>query len=85
MIIRLDKEAKQKQLFALAVNVSAAAHNDPDYRKLRKIMHARKILRARLEKKYRSEATKRMKIYFNRLKNSKSGFLNKIAAKHDAK
>ena len=85
MIIRLDAASKKKQLYALAVNVSAAAHGDADYRKLRKVMKMRKILRARLEKKYRSEATKRMKIYFNRLKNSKSGFLNKIAAKHDAK
>ena len=81
MIIRLNAEAKKKQLYAVAVNVSAAAHNDPDYRKLRKVMHARKILRARLAKKYHGEAVKRMRIYFNRLKKSRSSVLKKIADK----
>ena len=82
MIIRLDAESKKKQLKALAINVSAAAHKDPDYYKLKKVMKVRKILRRKLEKKYNAEATKRMKVYFARLKNSKSGSLNKIAAKH---
>ena len=81
MIIRLNAEAKKKQLYAVAVNVSAAAHNDPDYRKLRKVMHARKILRARLTKKYHAEAMKRMKIYFKRLRSSRSSVLKKIADK----
>ena len=31
MLIRLDKNAKMKQLFSLGVNVSASAHRDPDY------------------------------------------------------
>lgn len=83
MIIRLNAEAKKKQLFALAVNVSAAAHNDPDYRKLRKLMRVRKVLRARLTKKYQSEATKRMRIYFARLKKSRSPMLAKIGAKNE--
>lgn len=78
MIIRLDKEAKQKQLFALAVNVSAAAHNDPDYRKLKKVNRMRKILRAKLVRKYKAEATKRMKVYFKKLTTSKSGPLAAI-------
>ena len=81
MIIRLDAESKKKQLYALAVNVSAAAHNDPDYIKLKKVMKMRKILRAKLERKYHSEATKRMKVYYNRLKNSKSNTLRKIGSK----
>lgn len=85
MIIRLNAEAKKKQLYAVAVNVSAAAHNDPDYRRLRKVMHARKILRARLAKKYHSEAMKRMKIYFNRLRKSRSSVLKKIADKVSGK
>lgn len=80
MIIRLDAAAKKKQLYALAVNVSAAAHNDPDYRRLRKIMRARKIVRSRLDKKYHNEALKRMKIYFNRLRKSRSNTLQKVAA-----
>ena len=70
MIIRLDKEAKQKQLYAIAINVSAAAHHDPDYIKLKKINRMSKILRAKLEKKYHAEATKRMKVYYKRLLSS---------------
>ena len=85
MIIRLDAASKKKQLFALAVNVSAAAHGDPDYVKLKKVMKMRKILRAKLARKYQAEATKRCKIYFNRLKKSKSGALSKIAHKIDKK
>ena len=85
MIIRLDAEAKKKQLYALGINVSAAAHNDPDYRKLKKIMHARKLVRARLDKKYHNEALKRMRIYFNRLRKSRSTVLQKIASSVNAK
>lgn len=82
MIIRLDAESKKKQLYALAVNVSAAAHGDPDYVKLKKVMKMRKILRAKLERKYHAEAAKRMKIYFNRLRHSKSSALSKIGDKY---
>lgn len=81
MIIRLDAESKKKQLFALAVNISAAAHKDSDYKKYKKVMKMKKILRKKMEKKYRSEAMKRMKIYFTRLRRSKSQTLNKIANK----
>lgn len=82
MIIRLDAESKKKQLYALAVNVSAAAKGDPDYIKLKKVMKMRKILRAKLDRKYHNEATKRMKIYFNRLRHSKSSALSKIGDKY---
>lgn len=82
MIIRLDAESKKKQLYALAVNVSAAAHHDADYIKLKKVMKMRKILRAKLERKYHAEATKRMKIYFNRLRRSKSNSLSNMGKKY---
>lgn len=85
MLIRLDAESKKKQLYALAINVSAAANNDPDYRKLKKLMKLRKILRAKLAKKYHSSAIKRMKVYFNRLKKSKSPVLSNIAKKVEEK
>lgn len=81
MMIRLDAESKKKQLYALAINVCAAANNDADYRKLKKLMKLRKILRAKLDRKYHTQAVKRMKIYFNRLRKSKSPVLNKIADK----
>ena len=83
MIIRLDAESKKKQLYALAINVSAAAHNDPDYIKLKKVMKMRKILRAKLERKYHAEATKRMKVYYARLRRSKSESLSKVGNKYN--
>lgn len=82
MIIRLDAESKKKQLYALAVNVSAAANHDPDYVKLKKVMKMRKILRAKLERKYHAEATKRMKIYFKRLSRSNAPALSKVGKKY---
>lgn len=81
MIIRLSKEAKLKQLFAIGVNASASAHNDPDYRKLQKVNKMKKILKQRLAKKYHSEAKKRMKIYFKRLTSSKSNPLKELGKK----
>ena len=78
MIIRLDREAKQKQLYAIAVNVSAAAHNDPQYRQLKKLNRMRKILRAKLDRKYHSEATRRMRVYYKRLVSSNSAPLAAI-------
>lgn len=81
MIIRLDAASKKKQLYALAVNVSAAAHNDPDYRKYKKVLRLRKILKTKLERKYRTEANKRMRVYYKRLVKSASPTLNKIGAK----
>lgn len=79
MIIRLDAASKKKQLYALAVNVSAAAHGDPDYYKLKKVMKMRKILRTKLDRKYHAEATKRMRVYFARLKKSKSKTLQNLS------
>lgn len=78
MIIRLNKQAKMKQLYALALNVCAAAHHDPDYVKYKKAMRLKKLYRAKFERKYRAEATKRMKIYFRRLSSSGSSILSKI-------
>lgn len=78
MIIRLDKAAKQKQLYAIAVNVSAAAHNDPQYRQLKKLNRMRKIIRAKLDKKYHNEAIRRMKVYYKRLISSNSAPLAAI-------
>ena len=83
MMIRLDAESKKKQLYALAINVCAAANNDSDYRKLKKVLRLRKILRAKLDKKYHGQAVKRMKVYFNRLRKSKSPVLSNIAKKVD--
>lgn len=81
MIIKLNKEAKMKQLYALALNVCAAAHHDADYVKYKKAMRLKKLYRAKFERKYRAEATKRMKVYFRRLANSRSTVLSKLGNK----
>lgn len=83
MIIRLDKESRMKQLFALGVRVSASAKNDPDYIKYKKILRMKKIYQKKLEKKYKTEAIKRMKVWWKRLSTSKSSTLKKIAQKNN--
>lgn len=81
MLIRLDKESRMKQLFALGVRVSAQAKNDPDYIKYKKLLKAKKIYQKKLEKKYRSSAIKLMKVWWKRLNSSTSSTLKKIAKK----
>lgn len=81
MIIRLDKNAKMKQLYAIGVNVSASAHKDPDYYKLKKVNRIRRTLQAKLRKKYHGEALKRMRVYMKRLMSSKSKTLSNIGKK----
>lgn len=77
--VQFSKKDRLAQLFAVAVNVSAKSHNDPLYTKYQKILRIRRITRAKLRKKYRGEAIRRMKVYYQRLKNSKSPVLNKVA------
>lgn len=79
MIIRLDAASKKKQLHAIAVNASAAAHNDPDYIKYKKICALKRKYREKLEVKYAAEASKRERIYWQRLQHSKAKPLAKIA------
>ena len=81
--IRLSREDRKAQLYAVAVNVSARAHNDPDYIKLLKVQKMRRILKRKLQKKYHGEAMRRMKVYFNRLKASKSPILSALGKKID--
>ena len=81
MIIRLDKNAKMKQLYAIGVNVSVAAHKDPDYYKLKKVNRIRRTLQSKLRKKYHGEALKRMRVYMKRLMSSKSKTLSNIGKK----
>lgn len=77
-VVRFTKQARMHQLYAIAVNVSARAHNDTMYNAYQKILRKRRILRAKLDKKYHNEAMKRMKVYIKRLNSSKSPVLNKI-------
>ena len=41
----------------------------------------RRVLKRKLQKKYHAEAIKRMKVYFNRLKASKSSILSALGKK----
>ena len=81
MIIKLDAASKKKQLYQLAVLICGQAHQDPDYIRYKKVMKMKKILRHKMEQKYHAEAVKRMKIYYARLRNSKSPKLNAIGNK----
>lgn len=79
--VQFSKDARMKQLYGTAVNVSSKAHNDPDYFKYLKACKVKKIYKKKLQKKYHAEALKRMKVYFKRLKSSKSPMLSKLANK----
>lgn len=81
-VVHLNKKARLNQLYALAINVSAAAHKDPDVILLRKLNRQKKVVRTRLRKKYHSEGLKRMRIYWKRLKSSKSKPLSDLAKKY---
>ena len=82
MRIELSKDAKIKQLRALAVLIAARRKGDPDYVKYKKVMRAKKVLRAKMERKYGVAADKMAKVYFKRLKNSKASALAKIGTKY---
>lgn len=81
MRIELSKDAKVKQLRALAVLIAARRKGDPDYVKYKKVMRVKKVLRAKMDRKYGVVADKMAKVYFKRLKGSKSSALAKIGGK----
>lgn len=81
--VQFSKKDRLAQLFAVAVNVSAKAHNDPLYTRYQKILKLRRVTRSKLRKKYKAEAIRRMKVYYQRLRSSKSPVLNKVAKKVD--
>lgn len=76
--IQFSRDDRKKQLYGVAVNVSAKSHSDPDYFKYLKACKLKKFYKKKLSKKYHTEAIKRMKIYFKRLKSSKSPILSKL-------
>lgn len=84
-LVRFSAQSRKNQLYSVALLVSARAHDDPDFRKLQKVQKARRILKKRIQKKYHNEAIKRMKIYFARLRNSKSSILSNIGKKFSDK
>ena len=84
-IVRFDKNAKKAQLYEVAVRAVAREKKDPLYRKLETVEKMKRIIEAKLRKKYDSQARKKMKEYLDRAKKSKSGILAKIAHKLSGK
>lgn len=80
-IVRFDKNARKAQLYEVAVASIAREKKDPLYRKLETVYKMERILKAKLRKKYNAEATRKVKEYIARAKNSKSGILSRIANK----
>lgn len=80
-IIKFDKNAKRAQLYEVAVAAVAREKNDPLYRKLETVYKMERILKAKLRKKYHSQANAKVKEYLARAKKSKSGLLSRIAKK----
>ena len=81
--VRMSKKARLNQLFEIAVITCARAHNDPSYVKYKKACKIKKFYRAQMRQRYRSEAMKRMKILFARLKQSKSPIIKSLGKKVD--
>ena len=79
--VRMSKSARLNQLFEIAVTTCARAHNDPDYAKYKKACKIKKFYRAKMRIRYRAEATKRMKVLFARLRQSKSPIIKSLAKK----
>lgn len=82
--VRFSREHRKAQLYAVALNVSARAHKDPDFVKLQKVQRMRRILKKKIQKKYHAEAVRRMKVYYNRLRSSKSKILSNLGKKLEA-
>ena len=80
-IVKFDKNAKRAQLYEVAVRSIAQEKNDPLWRKLETVYKMERILKAKLRKKYHSQANAKVKEYLARAKKSKSGILSRIAAK----
>lgn len=80
-IIKFDKNAKRAQLYEVAVAAVAREKKDPLYKKLQTVYKMERIIKAKLRKKYHSQAQQKVKEYLARAKKSKSGILSRIANK----
>lgn len=80
-IVRLDKQARLKQLYEVAVIAIARAKKDRLYKKLQTLQKMERDIEAKLRKKYDAPAKKKAKEYLARARKSKSGVLARIANK----
>ena len=79
--VHFSKQARLAQLHSLAVLVSARAHNDPNYIKYKKACKLKRIYKAKMKERYKSEAAKRMRVMYARMKNSKSSIMKRLSDK----
>lgn len=79
--VKMNIADRIKQLFWVGVYSSARAHKDPEYVKLQKVFALKRKYKSSLARKYRSEANKKVKVYVQRLRSSKSPVLNKLGDK----
>lgn len=80
-IVKFDKNAKRAQLFEVAVAACAREHKDPLYKKLETVYKMERVIKAKLRKKYYSEAQRKVKEYLKRASKSKSNVIKRIAHK----
>lgn len=80
-IIRLDKNAKKRQLKKVAIFAIAKEKKDPLYRKLNTIWKIERNLEAKLFQKYGSKADARVKVYIANAKKSKSSTIKTVINK----
>ena len=82
-IVKLDKKAKKQQTYKVALYQVAKENNDPNYDKLVTLWKAERELELRLEKRWHSKATSRMKQMASEASKSKSNTVKKAATKGD--
>lgn len=80
-IVKFDKNARRSQLYEVAVAAVAREKKDPLYKKLQTVYKMERILKAKLRKKYHSQANAKVREYLANAKKSKTGILSKIANK----
>lgn len=69
------------RLYGTAIFSCAAARNDKDLVKYRKLRKMARVYKLRLQRKYKTAAKAKMRLMFKRLKASKSSTANKVAAR----
>lgn len=80
-IVKLDKHAKRAQLHEVAVIACARANNDPLLRKYNYACKLKRVILAKLRKKYDAQARIKTREYLNKARKSKSNTLSKAANK----
>lgn len=82
-IVKLDNKAKKQQAYKAALYMVAKENKDANYEKLVTLWKAERELEARIEKRWHSKATSRMKQLVKEASKSKSDTVKKISNKGD--